>query len=100
MLIEQLGKTTGTEKEILNITLEEASEVVQCISKVFRFGWESSNPKNPTYTNRMHLIEEVGDLLCMLNLMILTGMIDKTEVEIAMNTKVSKLKQFSGINIT
>lgn len=98
-MIEQLGKTTANEKEILNITLEECAEVVQCISKVFRFGWNSSNPKNPEYTNRMHLTEEVGDLLCMLNLMILTGMVDKPDIDLAMGNKINKLKLFSGIDL-
>jgi NTP pyrophosphatase (non-canonical NTP hydrolase) len=98
-MIEQLGKTSKLDKEILNITLEECSEVVQCISKIFRFGWDSVNPKEPTYTNRMHLTEEVGDLLCMLNLMILNGMLDKTEIDAAISKKVSKLKLFSDIEL-
>lgn len=98
-MIEQLGKISAGEKEILNITLEECAEVVQCISKIFRFGWDSSNPKNPEYTNRMHLTEEVGDLLCMLNLMILTNMVDKPDIDIAMGNKVNKLKLFSRIDV-
>lgn len=98
-MIEQLGKISANEKEILNITLEECAEVIQCISKIFRFGIDSVNPKNPEYTNKMHLTEEVGDLLCMLNLMILTGMVDKQDIDIAMGKKVSKLQQFSNINL-
>lgn len=96
-VIEQLGKSTPEEKEILNITLEECSEVVQCISKIFRFGWDSCNPDKPNYTNRQHLTEEIGDLICMVGIMHTRGIIDINELEIATTRKLEKLKKFSNL---
>ena len=97
-LIKQLGKSTSEEKEILNITLEECAEVIQCISKVLRFGWDSSNPSRPFYTNRDHMTEEIGDLLCMFQLMFDRGIIDEDVAMAHAIHKLDKLKKFSNIN--
>lgn len=97
-MIHQLGKSTSEEKEILNITLEECSEIVQCVSKVFRFGWDSCNPSNPNYTNREHMTEEIGDLHCMLELMFDRGIIDKDKVLMYSKAKYKKLEKFSNID--
>ena len=45
--------------EILSITIEEAAEIIQAISKIFRFGIDTSWKGE---TNREHLEEEIGDL--------------------------------------
>ena len=50
-----------SDQEILLITQEECAEVTQAISKVFRFGMDD---EYNGVTNREHLEEELGDLLC------------------------------------
>jgi NTP pyrophosphatase (non-canonical NTP hydrolase) len=82
------------EKEILLIAQEECAEVTQAISKVFRFGFDSEyNGK----TNQQRLTEELGDLLCMINLMIETGIVDDMSVHKAALNKRNKLQQWSNI---
>lgn len=88
---------TNDENEILNITLEECAEVIQAISKVFRFGWNSCHPDKPEYDNKDHLNEEVGDLCCMIQLMIDHNMVDREAVESAALQKLEKLKKWSSI---
>ena len=83
------------EREILNIALEECAEVTQAISKVFRFGFESCHPDNPNWTNRDHLTEEVGDLMCMIHLMMQQGIIERSGVEKAVSGKLAKLAKWS-----
>lgn len=83
------------EREILNITLEECAEVTQAISKVFRFGFDSSHPNVPDVTNKMHLEEEVGDLLCMLRLLVAKGILDSDAIETAAEAKLGKLAKWS-----
>ena len=57
---------TDLDREVMLITQEECAEVTQAISKVFRFGFLSEhNGRN----NRQHLEEEIGDLMCMVDLM-------------------------------
>ena len=63
-------------KEVLLITQEECAEVTQAISKVFRFGLNERWPEPINPTNKERLEEEVGDLLCMIELMIENGIID------------------------
>lgn len=100
MKIVQLGKSTADENEILNILNEECSEVIQAVSKVFRFGWESCDPRKPNYSNRAHLTEEIGDLLCMVKILTDKGIINEESVTRAMWEKMNKLKRFSNIDLS
>lgn len=83
--------------EILLITQEECAEVTQAISKVFRFGMDDAyNGK----TNRERLEEEVGDLLCMIELLVSSDMLDMVSVYKAKVAKLEKLKKWSNIGST
>ena len=81
-------------KEILLITQEECAEVVQAISKVFRFGLEDSYNG---FTNKQRLEEEVGDLLCMIDLMMKENIISDQKVYAAKAAKLEKLKIWSTV---
>lgn len=96
-MIEQIGKPTTEEKEILNITLEECAEVIQCISKILRFGFDSCHPDTPEYTNRQHLSDEVGDLMAMIGIMFEKEVLNEPDVLAASLRKVDKLTEFSNI---
>ena len=82
------------EKEVLLIAQEECAEVTQAISKVFRFGLDG---KHNGASNRERLTEEVGDLFCMIQLMIETGIINIDEVDRASANKKAKLQKWSNI---
>jgi NTP pyrophosphatase (non-canonical NTP hydrolase) len=81
-------------REILLITQEECAEVTQAISKVFRFGMEDSHNGE---TNREHLEEEIGDLMCMIDLLIDNGIVSESAVMTAKNEKMNKLMTWSSI---
>jgi NTP pyrophosphatase (non-canonical NTP hydrolase) len=51
------------ENEILLIAQEECAEVIQAISKVFRFGMDE---RYEDETNRARLEEEIGDVACLI----------------------------------
>ena len=82
------------QKEVLLIAQEECAEVTQAISKVFRFGMDGSHNER---TNRERLTEELGDLHCMIELMVESGMIDRNELLNASGLKRKKLIQWSNI---
>lgn len=82
------------EREILLILQEESAEVIQAVSKVFRFGWDSEWDGQ---TNKEHLEEEVGDYLAMVQIMVDTGMIDTFAIDTAKRNKIEKLKKWSTI---
>jgi hypothetical protein len=86
---------TERQREVLVITQEEAAEVIQEISKIFRFGLEEQHRDGMLHREKLQT--EVGDLLCMIDLMIDHRLIDPVQIEIARQAKVSKLKKYSRI---
>jgi NTP pyrophosphatase (non-canonical NTP hydrolase) len=83
-------------KEILCITQEECAEVSQAVSKIFRFGWESVHPKTGV-NNKEHLEEEIGDLLCMVDILVEKCIISDSAINQARKTKREKLRTWSEI---
>lgn len=82
-------------EEILVITQEECAEVIQEISKCFRFGLDSMHKSGVKH--REVLLQEVGDLLCMIDLLLAEGIVDRAGVEQAKFNKKEKLKKYSNI---
>jgi NTP pyrophosphatase (non-canonical NTP hydrolase) len=82
------------QKQIMHITQEECAEVIQAISKSMRFG---TNAMYHGVTNQERLEEEVGDLLCMVNLMITRGLLRENEVIRFSKLKEDKLRTWSSI---
>lgn len=72
--------------ELLVIFMEECAEAAQQASKQIRFG--SSN-----------LSKELGDLLCMVDLMDKYGLLDQDEVMDQIEAKRKKLKNWSNLKI-
>ena len=81
-------------REILLIAQEECAEVTQAISKVFRFGMEDHYKG---VSNREHLEEELGDLMCMIDLIIDQGIVSESAVMKAKSEKLAKLTTWSNI---
>ena len=89
-----MKQKNAIDSEILLITQEECAEVTQAISKVFRFGMDDEYNGQ---TNREHLEEEIGDLMCMIDLLIENGVISEASCLTAKNEKLNKLMTWSGI---
>ena len=82
-------------KELLTILQEEAAEVTQCVSKLFRFGEESFHPKDrKKVSNIHHLEDEIGDILGVLKLLIIEGYVDGERIEQGAHNKLKKLEKF------
>jgi NTP pyrophosphatase (non-canonical NTP hydrolase) len=82
-------------REILVITQEECAEVIQEISKVFRFGLDNRHKDGLLHQEKLE--QEVGDLLCMISLMTSHGLIRPEKVQVALESKQDKLKKWSKI---
>lgn len=83
-------------QEILNILQEECAEVIQAVSKCNRFGLDNYKPGKPK-TNRQHLAEELGDLQAMIKLVQDAFIVSETDVNVASDAKIEKLKVWSTI---
>ena len=83
-----MNEITDRNRETLIIAQEECAEVIQVISKIQRFGISDDN--------RERLTAEVGDLLCMVDLLIEQNLID-ADLTPAIENKRNKLKMWSKL---
>ena len=84
--------------EVMAILQEEAAEVIQAVSKCYRFGLDNYKPGKPK-TNRQHLEEEIGDMLAMIDILQAMDEVSFNNIEAARVAKIEKLKQWSTIEI-
>ena len=75
-------------EEVLLILMEECGEVAQRASKCIRFGGTS---------NDAELEKEIGDLMCMIDLLVEDGYIDWGIVHSQAEKKRKKLEIYSNI---
>lgn len=78
--------------EILSILQEECAEVVQSVSKIFRFG---DNETWKGQTNREHLVTEIGDVVCIISLLVENQYITEKEIVEAAESKLERLKKWA-----
>ena len=79
--------------QLMSILSEECAELTQVCMKIVRFGMENNKYKN----KREWLIEEAGDVLCMLKLLSENDLVTWDELEERANYKKNKLKKWSSI---
>ena len=75
-------------EETLLILMEECAEVAQAASKCIRFGGP---------VNDHTLAQEVGDLMCMIDILVSDGVLDEDIIGQATDDKREKLKVYSKI---
>jgi NTP pyrophosphatase (non-canonical NTP hydrolase) len=84
--------------EALIIAAEECAEVTQQICKIIRFGLDTPYvTAGDGTTNREQLEKEVGDLICMLDILFEQGIIDSNNVTRAEIAKREKLAKWSRL---
>ena len=83
-------------KEVMDILQEECAEVIQAVSKIRRFGIDNSKV-GTQYTNREHLEEEVGDMLAMIDILMVNNIVSWGNLHQAKRAKIEKLKKWSNI---
>jgi len=87
---------TDDNNEVMDITQEECAEVIQAISKIRRFGMDNAQP-GTEYTNREHLEEELGDVLAMVDILLINEVVNWGNLHRAKRAKIEKLKKWSNI---
>jgi NTP pyrophosphatase (non-canonical NTP hydrolase) len=81
--------------EILDILQEECGEVIVAISKCRRFGLDNSYKDGGT--QREHLIQELGDVTLLIELLQAHNVFTEQELHEAQVRKSQKLIQWSNI---
>lgn len=91
-------KLTIREQQILDILQEECAEVIQIISKIRRFGLESTNPYDPEhlrFTNLVKLHDELGDVQGMVDLLNdQNGILDQHKINERAARKITKVEPY------
>jgi hypothetical protein len=80
--------------EVLMILQEECAEVIQAISKIFRFGEESTWEGK---SNMERIEMEVGDVLAMIDLLVENCYLSDSKINAARQSKKERLKTWSTI---
>ena len=75
-------------QELLTITMEECGELIQACSKAIRCN---------EYYNNEKLTEEVGDVMCMVDLLHEYDLISWDDVDLRSDIKREKLKKWSSL---
>ena len=75
-------------QELMTITMEECGELIQACSKSIRCD---------DYENNDDLKEELGDVLCMIELMKQKGILNERELNNRIQTKKMKLMKWSNL---
>jgi NTP pyrophosphatase (non-canonical NTP hydrolase) len=70
------------------ITMEECGELIEACSKAIRC---------EDYENHPRLIEEAGDVLFMIDLMIKRGLLNQKDLDKRKEIKLKKLKKWSNL---
>ena len=78
------------QEELMTITSEECGEVIQACSKVLRFPGEQSTEM---------LKKELGDLYCMIEIMIEKRILTYTDLIDGTKAKRYKLKEWSNLEL-
>ena len=75
-------------QELLTITMEECGELIQACSKAIRCD---------KYYNNEKLIEEIGDVQCMIDLIRQYDLVSLEEINNRIDIKEKKLKEWSDL---
>ena len=86
---------TEDNNEVMDIAQEECAEVIQAVSKCYRFGLDNSHKSG--LTQRANLEMEVGDMLALVDILVEQGILDQDGLELAMDNKKEKLKIWSKL---
>lgn len=87
-------------QELMTITMEECGELTQVCSKMMRkFDNidELTSKKLNAQTQRNKIVEEAGDVLCMIKLLAENGLVEWNELEERVQVKRNKLKKWSSL---
>ena len=76
------------------ITMEECGELTQTCSKVIR---KFENFEDVDHAKLDNLIEEIGDVACMIELMVELGICTATQIQDRILVKREKLKKWSKL---
>ena len=92
---EELKSPLNAIQQLMAITSEESAELTQVCMKIMRKYTTLEEIQNDKY--RDLLIEEAGDVLCMLELLVEHGVLTNEELDARVTVKRNKLATWSNL---
>lgn len=92
---EELKSPLNDIQQLMVITSEESAELTQVCMKIMRKYTTLEEIENDKY--RKLLIEEAGDVLCMIELLVEHGLLTNAELTSRIEVKRNKLKIWSNL---
>jgi len=84
--------------EALNLLQEECAEIIQIISKIRRFGFDSYHPDDETKRSNLSLLhDEIGDFDTIKNYLIESDIIDSDQLITRTEFKNFKLRKYTNL---
>tara|TARA_B100001996_G_scaffold73391_1_gene54056 strand:- start:118 stop:381 length:264 start_codon:yes stop_codon:yes gene_type:complete len=83
-----INKKLDYNTELMLITMEECGELIEACSKTIRC---------EDYVDDEKMIEEVGDVLLMIDLIVDRGLVKKEDIDARKKVKLKKLKKWSNL---
>ena len=84
-----MGKLDRKTRELMTLTSEECGELVQACMKIARYGLENHLV--------VALLEEVGDVQCLIDLLVKHNIVSRKDIKKRVKFKHSKLKRWSKL---
>ena len=81
-------------KELMVITAEECGELTQACCKIYRWDIDSVYANS---SNKQRLLEEAGDVMAMISLMVENDLLTEQELDDRIHYKKCKLKAWSSL---
>jgi NTP pyrophosphatase (non-canonical NTP hydrolase) len=92
---EELKSPINAFQQLMAITAEESGELTQVCMKIMRKYDNMEDMSSDKY--RYQLVEEAGDVLCMIKLMVEHGVLTDDELVDRVDVKRNKLKTWSNL---
>ncbi len=83
-----INKKLEYNTELMLITMEECGELIEACSKSIRCEDYKDHPK---------MIEEVGDVLLLIEMIIQRGLVKQEDIDARKKVKIEKLKKWSNL---
>ena len=83
-----INKKLEYNTELMLITMEECGELIEACSKTIRCEDYKDHPK---------MIEEVGDVLLLIEMIIGRGLVKQEDIDARKKVKIEKLKKWSNL---
>lgn len=94
IMTSNFNELSDAETERLSVLIDELSETQQAVAKILRHGYNSYHPDRPMDTNRNDLMEELGHISWVVNLMIKSGDLLQHQIENSQQRRDERVNKY------